>query len=193
METNKSVNTAEIWNQRYQNSGRNLSLPRDFLIENQDLLPNSGLALDVAMGLGHNANLMSEHGLKVIGVDFSYVALRKAKIVFPQLQVLLSNLPAIHFSEESFDVIVNFWFLDRLLFPVFRSILKSGGILILETMRSEPENEILNINPRYLLQPGELREYFSEWDFLIHDETRSTIAHGSNQPITRLIARKPRR
>jgi len=193
MGTNKLVNTAEIWNQRYQNSGRSLSLPRDFLIEHRDLLPRSGLALDVAMGLGHNANLMSEHGLNVIGIDFSYVALRKAKNVFPQLQVLLSNLPTIHFLEESFDVIVNFWFLDRLLFPVYRSILKSGGILMLETMRSEPGNEILNVNPRYLLQPGELRDYFSDWDFLIYDETRSAIAHGSDQPITRLVAKKPRR
>jgi len=191
MDKNKLVNTAEIWNQRYQNTGRGLSLPRDFLIENQDFLPHRGLALDIAMGLGHNANLMSEHGLQVIGVDFSTVALRKAKMVFPQIQVIRSTLPFIHFSKESFDVILNFWFLDRSLFPVYRSILKTGGILFLETMRSGPESEFLDVNPRYLLQPGELREYFGDWDFLIYDETRSAIAHGSDQPITRLIAKKP--
>jgi SAM-dependent methyltransferase len=165
---------------------------REFLLENQAFLPEKGIALDVAMGLGHNANLMAQHGLQVIGVDFSLVALRKAKAFFSALQVLLADLPNLHFAGESFDVIANFWFLERRLFPVYKRILKPGGLLFLETMRSDPLIEETKVNPIYLLRPAELLEWFAEWEIILYDESRITIVHESKQPIVRLLARKPK-
>ena len=69
---------ANEWDERYQSSGRNLGKARTFLVEILSRLPRKGWGLDVAMGEGHNANLLIEHGLQVLGVDFSQVALYKA-------------------------------------------------------------------------------------------------------------------
>jgi SAM-dependent methyltransferase len=162
------------------------------LIDNQSYLPEEGLALDVGMGLGFNAKLLVDHGLSVIGVDFSSIALRNAKINFPDLRLLLAKLPDIHFINNSFDVILNFWFLERKLFPLIKSFMKPGGVLVFETMRSDPEIETRNINPDYLLSPGELKMEFNDWDILIYDETHTTIVRNAIQPVTRMVAKRPK-
>ena len=76
-------------------------------------LPQHGWGLDVAMGEGHNANLLAELGLQVLGIDFSMVALRKAHRMYPKLNLALVNLPAVKLKPYHFDVIFNFWFFDR--------------------------------------------------------------------------------
>ena len=55
---------AQEWDERYQSSGHNLANPRAFLVEVLPKLPREGWGLDVAMGEGHNANLLAEHGLQ---------------------------------------------------------------------------------------------------------------------------------
>lgn len=192
MITDELNNTAGVWNKRYQETKHALSRPRSFLIDNQSYLPEKGLALDVGMGLGYNAKLLVEHGLSVIGVDFSSIALKKAKVNFPDLHLLLAKLPDIHFVNNSFDVILNFWFLERKLFPLIKSTMKPGGILFFETMRSDQDIDSRIINPSYLLRPGELQEVFSDWDILIYDETHTTIVRDVVQPVTRMVAKRPK-
>ena len=53
-------NQADKWDRRYQKSGHNLSKPREFLLTVQDLLPKEGWGLDIAMGMGHNAAVLSK-------------------------------------------------------------------------------------------------------------------------------------
>jgi len=184
-------NTADVWNKRYQDTKHALSRSRSFLIDNQSYLPGHGLALDIGMGMGYNAKLLVNNGLSVIGVDFSSIALNNVKIQFPEIHLLLAKLPDIHFINDSFDVILNFWFLERKLFPMIKAFMKPGGILIFETMRSDPEIEIRNINPGYLLRPGELAAEFNDWDILIYDESHTTIVRDAIQPVTRMVAKRP--
>ena len=191
MITDELNNTADVWNKRYQETKHALSKPRSFLIDNQSYLPDKGLALDIGMGLGYNAKQLGDHGLSVIGVDFSSIALKNAKINFPDLQPLLAKLPNIHFIEDSFDVILNFWFLERKTFPMIKSSMKPGGVLFFETMRSDPDINTQNINPGYLLRPGELQAVFNDWDILIYDETHTTIVRNAIQPVTRMVAKRP--
>jgi hypothetical protein len=58
------------WDTRYQSDERHATRrgPRSFLVEHAAYLPSSGLALDVAMGLGDNAGFLIEQGLGVVGV-----------------------------------------------------------------------------------------------------------------------------
>ncbi|OJX38325.1 MAG: hypothetical protein BGO78_09990 [Chloroflexi bacterium 44-23] len=184
-------NTAETWNQRYLSTNHSLSMPRTFLMEYRHFLPKKGWALDLAMGLGHNADVLAHHGLQVIGVDFSWVALRLAKETYPRLHVVLAELPRIHFQPASFDVILNFWFLDRRLFPMMKSLLKPGGVIFFETMRYD-EDVIDPIgNPDYLLKPNELKEVFGDWKTLVYEEYVRVTSHGGPQPAAHLLARKP--
>lgn len=181
------------WDQRYQKGGHNLSQPREFLRILQDSLPTQGWGLDVAMGLGHNAALLSSRGLKVIGVDFSKVALRSVRSEYPLIDAILVDLPALHLKKESMDVVLNFWFLERRLFPFYWRVLKPGGLLIFETMRLDLSNPQDDVNPAYLLQPGELLQVFADWDFLIYDENVMVTAQHTDRTAVRFAARKPAR
>lgn len=189
--TEEKNNTAKNWNCRYQETKHDLSKPRSFLITNQSYLPDQGLALDIGMGLGYNAKILLDHGLSVIGVDFSSIALTIAKTNFPSLQLLLAKLPDIHFKNESFNVILNFWFLERRLFPMIHNFMKPGGVLFFETMRSDPNIDSGDINPDYLLRPEELKSEFADWDILLYDESYTTIVRNSLQPVTRMVAKRP--
>ena len=182
---------AAKWNERYQSSGHNLASPREFLVEVLPQLPREGWGLDVAMGEGHNANLLAEHGLQMLGVDFSMVALRKAKSKYPKVQTALVNLPQIHLQPGCFDVILNFWFLDREMFPLYQQYLKPGGYLVLETMRFDPDSDQSHLRLEYLLQPGELLQSFSGWEFLVYDENVKATVKGQQQLAIRMLARKP--
>jgi hypothetical protein len=183
---------AAEWDERYLSSGHNLAKPRAFLVEIMQYLPKQGWGLDVAMGEGHNANLLVEHGLDVLGVDFSTVALRKAKHKYPQIHTAMVHLPEIHLRPESLDVILNFWFLDRAMFPLYQRYLKPGGYLVLETMRFDAQAEQSHLRPEYLLQPDELLQSFSGWKILMYDENVQAIARGKPQLAARILARKPK-
>ncbi len=182
---------AQEWDERYLSSGHNLASPRAFLMEVLPQLPPLGWGLDVAMGEGHNANLLVEHGLQVLGVDFSMVALRKAKNRYPKVVTALVNIPEIHLLPGCFDVILNFWFLDRKMFPLYQQYLKPGGYLVLETMRFDPDRDQSHLRSEYLLQPGELLQSFSGWEFLVYDENVLTNAKGKQQLAVQMLARKP--
>ena len=182
---------AAEWDERYQSSGHNLASPRAFLVEVLPQLPRKGWGLDVAMGEGHNANLLAEHGLQVLGVDFSLVALRKARKRYPNVQTALVNLPQIHLEPGCLDVILNFWYLDREMFPLYQQYLKPGGYLVLETMRFDPNRDQSHLRLEYLLQPGELLQSFSGWEFLVYDENVKATVKGQQQLAIRMLARKP--
>lgn len=185
------TNSAENWNKRYQNTTHSLSKARSFLMEFSHLLPRTGWALDVAMGLGHNADILSRNGLKVIGVDFSYVALQKAVKDYPQILAILAELPNIHFKPASFDVLLNFWFLDRSLFPMIKMLLKPGGLLFFETMQVNRQYPLSEVNPAYLLAENELKSEFFGWEHLVYEEVVQITSRGGYQPAVRLLARKP--
>jgi 2-polyprenyl-3-methyl-5-hydroxy-6-metoxy-1,4-benzoquinol methylase len=186
-----SLDQAAEWDERYQSSGYNLASPREFLAEVLPQLPRQGWGLDVAMGEGHNANLLAKHGLRVLGVDFSLVALRKANSRYPNMRTALVNLPQIHLQPGSFDVILNFWFLDRKLFPLYQQLLNPGGYLVLETMRFDPDRDQSHLRYEYLIQPGELLQSFSGWEFLVYDENVKATVKGQQQLAIRMLARKP--
>jgi trans-aconitate methyltransferase len=181
---------AAVWDERYRTSGHNLSRPREFLVENLNLFPVTGWGLDVAMGEGHNANLLVERGLQVVGIDFSMVALQKAHQKFPELNLVLVNLPAVNLAHQ-FEVILNFWFLDREMFPLYRQLLAPGGFLMVETMRFDPDRDQSHLNEEYLLQPGELLQVFSGWELIVYDENISAMVKGQQQLAVRMLARKP--
>jgi 2-polyprenyl-3-methyl-5-hydroxy-6-metoxy-1,4-benzoquinol methylase len=182
---------AERWNERYQTTGHDLSKVRPFLMDHIQRLPPRGRALDVAMGLGHNAGVLTRHGLDVIGVDISTVAIYKVRRVYPLVQPILCDLPMIRFEPAVFDVILNFWFLERDLFSRYQDWLKPGGYLFFETMFRSEEEPTGMINPNYFLKPGELLKVFGDWEILIYDESTASRVKGEQKQAVRFLAQKP--
>ena len=89
-------------------------------------------------------------------------------------------------GRDKYDLIVVFYFLRRELFPALVAALKSGGMLIYRTYTIDRMNVPGGpTDPAYLLQPGELREAFTEFlDILFYNETKTGKAAAE------LVARK---
>lgn len=181
------------WDTRYLQEARFASFTgaRSFLVQNAGYLPPSGLALDIAMGLGGNAAFLLERGLQVIGVDISWVAVRQAKARLPRLQAVLADLAQFHLPEGAFDVILNFFYLQRDLWPRYRRALRPGGLLVFQTLTRAMLATNPDLEPDFLLGPGELREAFSSWQILVYQEGWTGLNTGHPRSVASLIARRP--
>jgi tellurite methyltransferase len=183
---------ANKWNERYQSGVESaFESPRDFLIAQAPHLPNGGLALDIAMGLGGNAGFLIERGLRVIGVDVSEVGVRRAKARWPSLMGAVLDLGQYHWPPCAFDVILNFYYCQRALWPQYRAMLKPGGVLIMETLTIETLRARPDYNPDFLLQPGELRHAFSEWDVLVYREGWIELGDHAPRAVASVVAKRP--
>jgi tellurite methyltransferase len=180
------------WDEKYNDERYNtFAQPRQFLIDHADYLPRQGLALDVAMGLGGNSAYLVEHGLSVIGVDISGVAVRRTKKRFPQIMVVQADLTHFHLPVARFDVILNFFYLQRDLLPRLVSALRPGGLLLIETMTIS----MLEVKPEIpldcLLAPNELHVMFSHLDIITYHEGWTNSRDHHRRAIASLAARIP--
>jgi tellurite methyltransferase len=189
---NVSTDDAVRWNKRYHTQAEMVTdQPRKFLVEQAQYLPGHGLALDVAMGLGGNAGFLIEHGLRVIGVDVSEVAVRQAKARWPTLMATVVDLDRFSWPEQAFDVILNFYYLQRDLLPHYRRLLRSGGVLIFESLTRDTLIYRPDFNPDFLLAPGELRHAFADWEVLVHREGWINPGREHPRAVASLVARRP--
>jgi SAM-dependent methyltransferase len=186
---------AERWNARYraEASAWLRRRPRRLLRENIALLPESGLVLEAAAGVSASGLYLSERGFHVIAIDISETALsmavRRARQRRLTLEAAVFDLSIIWLPVDYFDIILNFYFLQRAAMSAFRRALKPGGLLFFETyLRTE------QIRPRseHYLEPGELRQSYREWETL-YWATEEKAGHDSGRPklIEKLIVRKP--
>jgi tellurite methyltransferase len=185
------LSDAHKWNQRYQEEKfKSFELPRPFLLENAGFLPGRGLAIDVAMGLGGNAGFLLERGLQVIGLDISQVAVYSAKSRYPELMTAIIDLTRAYFPPSKFDVILNFYYLQRDLWPIYKLALRPGGILIYETLTIAMLEQSEDIDPDNLLAPGELHTGFKDLQVLVYRESWMTDDRKHSRAVASLVARK---
>ena len=178
------------WDARYkeEREGWLRRPPRQILVDGAGLLPASGLALDAGAGFGVNSIFMAERGLRVIAIDFSEVALRLAVERARKRSVLVEgvvwDLSLLRLPENCFDVIGNFFVLQRETLPIYRQALKPGGLLFFETLLKDDINRAC---PQYYLEPGELRPLFSDFKVLHCSESVGDDGRRTEQ----LVVRKP--
>lgn len=149
----------DLWNTRYADAERGAAAW--VLREHVHLLPAQGDALDLACGLGANALLMADHGLRVQAWDFSSVAIERLEqeAVHRGLSLRGEVRDVEHVPPEpaSFDVIVVSHFLERALMPHLVAALRPGGLLFYQTFTTDRvEGGGTPSNPGFLLQPNEL-------------------------------------
>jgi len=127
------------WDVKYEQGMPSLTEPDPFFISAYERFvgpsfPKSGVALDLAGGLGRHALWLASRSWQVSVVDLSDVAIGKLNQAALELNVkldlLVGDASEYKFEPARFDLIVLFYHLDRSLFPKIVSALKPDGLLI---------------------------------------------------------------
>jgi SAM-dependent methyltransferase len=137
-----------LWNEKFRSGSHASTDPDPFLVAayRDYVEPLLGevkgrSALDLAGGTGRHAIFLAKCGWDLTLLDISEVGLEDARreAETQGLSIHLRNEDAkvAELGSEKFDLILVFFFLQRELFPVIRSALKPGGILIYKTYTAE--------------------------------------------------------
>ncbi len=186
---------AAFWDERYRSQEAIPERgPARFLVENLDLLPERGKALDVAMGTGRNALFLASLGYEVTGVDISPVAVERCREEASrrglQLEAICADLETYALPEEAFDIVLHFYYLQRDLCPALSRALRPGGVLVFETFTREQRQ--FGWGPtrdEHLLLPSELRDLFPASETLVYREGIEDSERGK-KAVAGLIARR---
>lgn len=168
--------------------------PLSFLRENADLMPRGGRALVIPMEEGRNAVFVAKQRFQVDGVDYSDVALQKAKRlawkngVASNLQAINADLNFYEIPREQYDLIVDVELHRDRLIPEIKAGLKRGGMVFYEghTVEQIANAKGKTLRRDYLLEKGELREAFRDFEILYYRESND-----GRRAVASLIARKP--
>ena len=184
------------WNDRYTLEAEEwLShSPKRLLMDFIGFIPANGIALDAAGGVVTNGLELAHKGLHVVALDISWTALYLAKQRFKaqglSLDAAVYDLAHPWLPLNYFDVILNFHFLERATFPVYRCALKPGGLIFFQTFVKHPENLE---NPDFYREPGELQSAFRGFEFLYVGQNRIEKDGGLSRKMTeQIVARKPK-
>ena len=138
----------ERWNGRYSAPGFLFGeAPNAYLASKADVLPKKGRALSVADGEGRNSVWLAARGMQVDALDFSPVAVAKARAFAAtrgvNVNFAVANVVELEWPAETYDVIAAIFIQfatpeERAqLFAWFMRALKPGGLLVLQGYRVE--------------------------------------------------------
>jgi SAM-dependent methyltransferase len=154
-----------------------------------------GPVLDLASGDGHNGLFLAAKGLSVVLADRSDEALSKAREAAAGLQakatvwkVDLEKPGENPLQEEEYSVILVFRYLHRPLMPCIRKALRPGGFLVYSTYTVDQAQFGKPRNPDFLLKPGELMDWFKDWNVLHHFEG---LQENPRRAVAEIVCRKP--
>lgn len=160
-------------------------------------------ALDVACGAGRHSLYLAQHGCLVTAVDWSETGLsvlasEAARLgLSDRIELVTADLEAGEYtpSAAAFDLVADFYFLSRPLFPALRDAVKPGGLFVAAIHVESPGAAAPH---RFLLAPGELAATVAAWGFeILHGrEGLSAAGHvGTASPggahASEIIARRP--
>jgi tellurite methyltransferase len=178
------------WEAHYSEKSNLDFTPSRLLVELAEMLP-PGRALDLASGPGRNSIYLATLGWQVTSVDSSPTAIRLLRDRARGLKVdaRVADLEADEFQIEpgAYDLICDFFYLQRGLFPSIREGVKPGGTfagaihLVDESPGARPRN------PAFLLRREELRAEFAGWKILFYSEAPEP---GRSRLAARIIARR---
>lgn len=144
--------------------------------------------LDLAGGMGQNALWLASQGYTVDLMDISRVGLQRARTEMTirnlrTVNLLQIDVDGIELKENNYDLITVTHYLKRDLFATIIKATKAGGRVIYGTFNIRYLDLVPEFNKAFLLDIGELRTYFSQWDIL-HEEEEDHYS--------RIVAVKPR-
>jgi SAM-dependent methyltransferase len=157
------------WNAKYR-KGDYPTAPAG-IVREFSRLASGRMALDLAAGNGRNALFLAEQGFEVDAVDISEAGLEMAAPAHMGIRPICADLDIFDIPSERYDLILNILYLNRRLFPQIREGLKTGGVLIFETLLEMPGKGDCTEHCRdYFLRPNELLHSFLSLRILHYHE-----------------------
>lgn len=155
------------------------------------LQKESKKALDIACGNGRNSKYLVQNGFLCDSVDISKVALQMSEGI-EGINAICADLDTFRPMINSYDVVLNFYFLNRDLFPSIIDSLKPQGIFLLETFIKETDGgNASGIIDEKILNHGELEEIFKDFEILHHQTSYVTRREGARAKIISFVVQKP--
>ena len=195
LEGNEMREDRKRWDQKYRERESKLNREASTILKKYFRILPGGRALDIAAGEGRNAIFLAEHGFDVEAVDISKVALRRARKLAQsrgvKIRTVMADLDTYPIPKEVFDLIIDFYFLNRRLIPRIKRGLKKGRMVVFETYLVGQNACGLEgpANPKYLLKPNELLRLFRDFRILFYRE--GIFREGAKKKaIASLIAQK---
>jgi SAM-dependent methyltransferase len=168
------------WDAKYERGLPSLEIPDAFFLRCFDevvapAFPKGGTALDLAGGLGRHALVLARARWQVALVDFSKAALRKVQAKASKEALTLDTFhgeaSSFPFKQDSFDLAVLFYHLERELFPLISRALRPGGIFVSKLRIRWPESETES-RQEGLLERNELPAMLPGFRLLHHRERK---------------------
>jgi tellurite methyltransferase len=172
--------------------------PAQVLVEHvelflQKILP--GPVLDLACGNGDNGIFLAQKGCQVICCDISPKSLGQAeklaethdtRVVIWQVDLEIDEPNPL--PKDAYGAILVFRYLHRPLLECIKKALKNGGLLVYETFTVDQPKFGKPSNPDFLLNPGELRQTFGNWEVIHYFEG---IRENPTRAVAEIVCRKP--
>ena len=189
------MSNERAWEDKYSiRSLADVPRPAAFLRKHADMLGTAGTALDIAMGAGQNAVFLAQRGFAMTGVDRSQAACDHARQLAAHRGVAINTVAADmldwQFPENQFDLIIDFYFLERALAPRIMAGLKKGGLLVFETYTLDQQRFDGPHNFDFLLKPNELLVSFLDLFVLYYHERTEPDGAGGYAALASMIAKK---
>ena len=165
---------AEKWDAIYRSGGNQRQHPARVLMEYAHLLPAAGTALEPACGNGTNAVYLAQQGLETSAWDISREAINnlddRARQMGLQINTRICDVISNPPPENTFDVIVVSYFLDRQLIPHLIRALKPRGLLFYQTFIRERVDDTGPDNENYRLVGNELLQLCRDLHIVLYHE-----------------------
>jgi tellurite methyltransferase len=161
------------WDRHYSDGGGLDETPDGLLVQAAEAVA-PGDVLDLACGPGRHAIYLATLGWTVTAVDNSAAAIqilrrRAAGLPVTARQANLEN-GEFRITPAAYDLICNFYYLHRALFPQIREGVRPGGLFVAAIHLVDPDAAGGPHNPAFLLEPGELRREFADWKIVFYSE-----------------------
>jgi len=198
----------ERWNRRFGADGYLFgTAPNRFLAAQERHLRPGMRALTLADGEGRNGVWLAERGLKVHSVDFSGVAIAKARALAAERRVAIeteqADLAQWRFPKQAYDLVAAIFIqfalpdLRARIFDGIRQALVPGGLLLLQgytpkqlEYKTGGPSEIERLYTEEIL-----RAAFGDFEILALDQHEEIVAEGTGHAglsaLIDLVARKP--
>lgn len=171
----KNSKTPETWDERYARGKYSPAEPHKLLTGLAEKL-KAGKALDLACGTGRHAVFLAENNWQVTAVDASRtgieIAKQRAREKNLTIDFRVADLEKGEFQieENAYDLICDFYYLQRELFAAMKKGVNPGGIIV-SAIHIYGEGEEPG---RFSLREGALKEFFSSFEILRYHETPRT-------------------